>query len=555
MGTSELSNTDFSDAKSGELWALISQVVPADLLHAFGEDIAEALHALYKSWQSHSDEYGSLLKEMNENAAEEFSDLESAAEGAEWFSHFQSLHERHLIELVDRAPGLKNEHRRLLRFVHRQFLSMSDIRNWPGGNAEVLARITETQGESLSSGLELLRKDLFDNIADFHIKRCDESAFEVGKNIAATEGVVVYQNELMQLIHYRPVNKKVTAIPLLFVPPCINKYYILDLTEELSVVRWLLGQGIDLYMISWVNPEATNAEQGMDDYLTLGIEAAKQCVLQRSEADKIHMAGYCIGGLFAALAASKQGAGESIASLTLISTKLDYSEPGELGVFLSERMVSALSTKAQRDSVLNGNLLSWAFTLLREKQLFWPYWVKRYFLNKSLPADPLMYWNQDVSNLSARMTAEYLKSFYRQNCFWEGGCTLEGETLSASNFSSPVYLLACNKDHIVDWKGCLSSASRFSGSTRAVLADGGHVMGILKGLNGQLSGKHWIVEPSSSGEYLRPEQEDGIRGLWWEDWHRWFRTVDDNLASSNTWEALQNSAIEAAPGSYARMKR
>ena len=544
-------------SESAELYSLLAQIIPADILSAFGEDVGEALKALQESWQSHTQEFGELLEELSDvtrdafNALTSMTDTEVDAEvdGAQWFSHFRSLQEHHLAELIDRAPGLGERHRRLLKFVHRQFLSALDITNWPSGNPEISAKVKATSGRNLSDGFECLLQDV-QSAPDFHIKRCEESSFQIGDNIASTEGTVVYQNEIMQLIHYRPVKESVSATPLLMVPPCINKYYILDVSEENSVVRWLLEQGVDLYMISWVNPEKEHADLGIEAYLEQGVIAAKQYILRRSEAEKIHLAGYCIGGLFAALMASRDQASETIASLTLINTMLDYRMLGELGVFLSERMILASTAKAERESVLKGNFVSWAFTLLREQQLLWPYWIKRYFLNESLPADPVMYWNQDVSNLSARMAADYLDNFYLHNRYWEESLSLMSENLSISAIDVPTYVLACSKDHIVNWQASMQSACKINGKVRAVLAEGGHVMGVLRGINKKAPGRYWVMDPSLSAEKMQFDQSLGKTGLWWADWEKWLQGIDGVFKKPANWEATICDSIEPAPGSY-----
>ena len=445
-----------------------------------------------------------------------------------------------------------------VKFYTRQYLSSVAPGNYVLTNPEVCREILATKGENLARGAENFLRDLERSpLEAFRITQSDDSAFEVGGNLATTPGKVVFQNELIQLIHYAPSTEQVYKRPILFTPPFINKYYILDLDERKSLMRWLLDQGHAVFMISWVNPDASLAHIDFGDYMKLGPLAALDVVQAITGADKVNMVGFCIGGTLLAMAAAylKVRGDKRINSLTFLTTLLDFSEPGELGNYLSDQLLPLIEQSVEEKGVFDGRILGLSFSLLRENSLFWSYFINNYLKGKDPVAFDILYWNNDSTNLPAAAFQQYVESTYCDNQLKEpGGVTVDDVAIDLSTIDCPSYFLATANDHIVLWQGAYQGAKLLSGPTRFVLAGSGHLAGVI---NPAEEGKypHWLNGdwPQEADAWLADaEQQDGS---WWPDWDQWLGSISgDKVKAKKPGRSKKYPALEDAPGSYVKVR-
>lgn len=444
-------------------------------------------------------------------------------------------------ELISGTPTLSASEARLLRFNLRQLMAYADPRNSVFSNPDVFQGMLDSSGQTLASGIERYRRDAEQSNFALQIRRSSSDQTALGESIAVSKGSILFENTLMQLIHYQSSQDAGFDIPILIVPPCINRFYVLDLLPEGSLVRWLLEQGHDVYMISWVNPDTGLSNVGFDDYIETGCLAAMDVVQDFAKVEKINVLGYCIGGLMAAIAAATEQGRSGIASLTLLTTLLDYSEPGELGVFTSQAMIDVIEIEVAGSGILSSEVMSMAFTLLREEQLFWRYLRQNYLMGEALPFDALMHWGQDATNLPAKMAVDYLRQFYQRNCLRTDGCyQYLGEPIFLLESQMPKYLLACQTDHIAPADSVLAGAELLGGDLRSVLASGGHVQGVLN---------HPLNE---RGSYQVHGETQEKSGSWWVDWQRWLATHSGDKVKSRPCESETYPAMDQAPGKFVR---
>jgi polyhydroxyalkanoate synthase len=370
--------------------------------------------------------------------------------------------------------------------------------------------------------LENLLHDFQDG--ELKIRMTDTEAFELGKDIATTPGKVVFRNELIELIQYTPTTEKVRQRPLLIVPPWINKYYILDLREKNSYVRWAVEQGHTVFLISWRNPGADQGHLSFDDYLQLGTLAALDAVEAASGERELNVAGYCLGGtLTAATLAYLAGNNDDrIKSATFFTTLIDFSEPGEIGVFLDEQQVSALEKLMESNGgYLDGKNMGSAFNMLRSNDLIWSFFVNLYLLgNDPMPFD-LLYWNSDSTRMPQAMHSYYLRNMYLANKLAQPcGINLSGTDIDLSKVTTPVYFVSAHDDHIAPWKTTYLGAQLFSGPVRFVLGESGHIAGIVNPASVNKYG-HWTNDELSADadDWFKAAQKSDLS--WWHDWDKW----------------------------------
>jgi polyhydroxyalkanoate synthase len=394
--------------------------------------------------------------------------------------------------------------------------------NFAMSNPQVWQKVQETNGENLVKGLENLLHDFQDG--ELKIRMTDTEAFELGKDIATTPGKVVFRNELIELIQYTPTTEKVRQRPLLIVPPWINKYYILDLREKNSYVRWAVEQGHTVFLISWRNPGADQGHLSFDDYLQLGTLAALDAVEAASGERELNVAGYCLGGtLTAATLAYLAGNNDDrIKSATFFTTLIDFSEPGEIGVFLDEQQVSALEKLMESNGgYLDGKNMGSAFNMLRSNDLIWSFFVNLYLLgNDPMPFD-LLYWNSDSTRMPQAMHSYYLRNMYLANKLAQPcGINLSGTDIDLSKVTTPVYFVSAHDDHIAPWKTTYLGAQLFSGPVRFVLGESGHIAGIVNPASVNKYG-HWTNDELSADadDWFKAAQKSDLS--WWHDWDKW----------------------------------
>jgi polyhydroxyalkanoate synthase len=458
-----------------------------------------------------------------------------------------------MLAVVRGAEGLDPKTARKVDFYTRQFLDALAPTNFLATNPEVLRTTLESNGGNLVRGMEHLLNDLQDG--QLRTRMTDLEAFTLGENIAVTPGKVVFQNELMQLLQYTPTTEKVRKRPLLIVPPWINKFYILDLREKNSFIRWAVAQGHTVFVISWVNPDARLAEKNFDDYLTEGPLAALDAIEKATGERQVNAVGYCLGGTLLAstlawLAARRR---KRIASATFLTTMLDFSDPGELGVFIDEDQLVALEDRMDEEGFLDGRAMATTFNMLRANDLIWSFAINNYLLGKEPFPFDLLYWNSDSTRMPARMHSFYLRRMYQENLLKEpGALKLAGSRIDLGRVQVPVYFLSTREDHIAPWQSTYRGTRLFSGPVRFVLGASGHIAGVI---NPPVANKYgyWTSTelPEESDAWLEgAERHDGS---WWSDWDGWVgEFAEGEVEAREPGNGL--AVLEDAPGSYVAVR-
>jgi polyhydroxyalkanoate synthase len=442
-------------------------------------------------------------------------------------------------------------------FYTRQFVDAMAPSNFVLTNPEVLRTTLETKGENLVKGLENLLEDLEKGDGKLKISMTDETAFEVGRNIAVTPGSVIYENELMQLIQYAPTTGTVCKTPLLIIPPWINKFYILDLKEKNSFVKWAVDQGFTVFMISWVNPDGALANKTFADYMKLGPLAALDAVKEQTGEAKANVIGYCLGGTLLAstlawLAAKRKA---PVNSATYFTTMVDFAEAGELSVFIDEEQLNALEEKMTRTGYLEGREMATTFNMLRANDLIWSFVVNNYLLGKDPFPFDLLYWNGDSTRMPAAMHSFYLRKMYQQNLLREpGGITLDGVEIDLRKIKIPSMIISTREDHIAPWKSTYAATQLYGGPVQFVLAGSGHIAGIV---NPPASGKyaHWTRTdacPATPDQWL--EGASAAAGSWWPTWAEWLKKQSGGEIPARDPAKGKLPVIEPAPGRYVKVK-
>jgi polyhydroxyalkanoate synthase subunit PhaC len=485
------------------------------------------------------------------------------------------LNARTLMQMAENVQGDAKTKARV-RFAVQQWIDAASPSNFLPFNPEALAKALETKGESLTHGLQLLMQDLQKG----QVSQTDESVFEVGRNVATTEGTVVFENELLQLIEYKPLTAKVHERPMLFVPPCINKYYILDLQPENSVIRWMVEQGHRTFVVSWRNPDASLADKGWDDYITQGPLAAIAAVQDITGSETLNTMGFCVGGtiLSTALAVLAARGEQPAETVTLLTTLLDFTDTGILDIFIDEAMVQVREMTLGPDApggpqLLKGKELATTFSFLRPNDLVWNYVVGSYLKGEAPPPFDLLYWNGDSTNLPGPMYCWYLRHTYLQNELKvPGKLTVCGEKVDLTKIRAPFFIYGSREDHIVPWHAAYASTAilkdrdggkpgtRRRGAAVAnpgvtfVLGASGHIAGVI---NPPAKGKrsHWTntALPDSADDWLAGATEH--RGSWWPVWGDWLKPHGGKLVPAPKAPGnARHRAIEPAPGRYVKAK-
>jgi polyhydroxyalkanoate synthase len=460
---------------------------------------------------------------------------------------------RHLQETVASVEGLPEEARKKVAFYTRQYIDALSPSNFALTNPQVLRETVQSGGQNLLRGLN----NLLGDIERGGISMTDEKAFKVGVNVATTPGKVVFQTDLMQLIQYSPGTATVFRKPLLVVPPWINKYYVLDLREKNSFVRWAVSEGHTVFVVSWVNPGERHAAKTFEDYMLEGPLAALDAIGRATGERRVNLVGYCLGGtlLGATLAWMAAKKDERAASATFFASLLDFSIPGELGVFIDEAQVANLERRMGERGYLEGSEMAATFNMLRANDLVWSFVVNNYLLGRDPFPFDLLYWNSDSTRMPARMHSFYLRNMYLENRLKEpGGITLDGVPIDLRKITVPAYFVSPVEDHIAPWKSTYLGARLLSGPTRFVLGGSGHIAGII---NPPSSGKYGYWSNEGLPESAEAWQSQAVRreGSWWNDWNAWVAALNgsDRVPARVPGDGAL-PAIEDAPGSYAGVR-
>lgn len=454
-------------------------------------------------------------------------------------------------KIVQDSEGVDEATRQKAEFYLEQISSAVSPSNFPFTNPEVLRETFASNGENLVRGMDNFKYDLERSDELFKISQTDIDAFRVGENLAVTPGQVVFQNDIIQLIQYAPTTKEVYEVPLLIVPPWINKYYILDLVPQKSFIKWAVAQGFTVFVISWVNPDAELAEKTFEDYMSEGVKAATGAVCKATGVKKINALGYCVGGTLLATTLAQMAAenDKRIKSATFLTTQVDFSKAGDLLVFIDDQQLKMVEDLMQEHGFLDGSRMASVFNFLRPRDLIWPYVINNYLLGKKPFPFDLLYWNQDSTRMPAANHSFYLREFYEQNNLAEGKLRIDGKKLDLSEVKIPIYDLATKEDHIAPAESVYIGAKMFGGPVKYVLSGSGHIAGVVNPPE-KKKYQFWTNKkfPDGYEEWFETAKE--TQGSWWPDWQKWLSRKSGKKIDPRKPGDGPLKPIEPAPGSY-----
>ena len=457
---------------------------------------------------------------------------------------------------VEELEGLSDGEARQIQFFSQQLINFLAPQNFLGTNPEALKHAIETQGRSLVEGLENLVNDLEKGEGKLSVSLTDVNAFRVGENLATSKGKVVFRNKLFELIYYTPTSPEVYERPLLIVPPCINKFYILDLTPQNSFIQFALAQGYSVFLVSWVNPGREMSDVGFESYMTDGVKEALDQVVTVTGQKDVNAIGYCIGGTLLAVTADylKKRGHNVVHSATFFTTLTDFDDPGELAVYTSPDYVRKIKDRIEEGGLLDGAFLSQTFSFLRSGDLVYGPAVRSYLMGQKPPVLDLLYWNSDSTNLPGRMALEYLDNFYRNNRFAKGALRFLETDLALADLDLPICAVAAETDHIAPWRSCFEGIKQTKGSKTYILGGSGHIAGII---NPPQSEKYHFriaedLEQFDADSFLEQPIEGGS---WWPEWSRWLRLRSGKKINSDNYlrSDLYNEKGDA-PGEFVLKK-
>ncbi|MBQ7673417.1 MAG: alpha/beta fold hydrolase [Alphaproteobacteria bacterium] len=453
-----------------------------------------------------------------------------------------------LLTTLDDVDNVDDRTMHSARFFLKQYIDMMSPKNFPFLNPDFLQKTMDTYGENIRAGMEMLAND----IKNGAITTNDRSKFKIGENIAVTPGKVIYQNDLIELIQYTPTTEKVYAKPFLFVPPWINKFYILDLTPEMSFVKWLVDKGFTVFMISWVNPDKRHRNKGFGNYITEGLIDSIDKIYEITKSKSLHALGYCVGGtlisaLLAYLAnpACVRRPKAQIESATLLTTLLDFDQAGDMAIFMAENYLDAINAQLKDRGYLDGQIMFNTFSALKANDMIWRYFVDSYMLGKKPIAHEILFWNSDPTNLTEAMQKFLSKDLYRDNLLKTGTLKILDVPLNLKLINTPIYMISMEKDHLVPWKATFDGMKLFNSNIRFVLGGSGHVAGSI---NPPQRNKYcyWVNEGTveTAAEWF--ETATKIAGSWWNDWLKWITPMMGEMVAPRQ---IANF-LRDAPGIY-----
>ena len=472
-----------------------------------------------------------------------------------WFRYVRQQYEATadaLHRTLDHLDGLEERDRKRVEFFTHQIVDMLAPTNFLATNPDALSRAVETEGDSLVRGLENLVRDIESNEGELLVTLSDRDAFRVGQNLATTPGQVVYRNRMFELIQYAPTTERVRATPLVIFPPWINKFYILDLREKNSLIKWIVDQGYTLFVVSWVNPDESYADAGIDTYVRDGYLEAIRVAREITGEDQVNVVGYCIGGTVLALtlALMRKRGDKSVRSATFFTTLTDFTDQGDFTAFLSDDFVSGIEREVAQSGILDSFFMTRTFSFLRANDLVYRPAVQAYMMGEAPPAFDLLYWNGDGTNLPARMVVEYLRLLCQRNLLAGGEFELLGETLSLSDVRHPICAVACEKDHIAPWKPSMAGVRAMgSRSKRFILAQSGHIAGIVNPPTRNKYGHYTSEAPLSDADAWRLSA-DFHEGTWWPRWEGWLSRRSGRMVPAREPGSGAHPPLAPAPGSY-----
>ncbi|CZF85036.1 Poly-beta-hydroxybutyrate polymerase [Grimontia celer] len=463
---------------------------------------------------------------------------------------------RTYLETINAVEGLDEKAKERLNFFSRQAINAMSPSNFVGTNPELLKLTMEKNGENLVKGLQSLQEDIESSSDILKVRMTNNNAFRIGEDIANTQGDVVFQNELFELIQYRPLTKTVNATPLLIVPPFINKYYILDLREKNSMVRWLVEQGHTVFMMSWRNPGVEQKDVEFGDYVTEGVVKAVSAIEDITGQSQINAAGYCIGGTVLASTIAYYAAKRMkarIKSASFFTTLLDFGQPGEVGAYINDSVISAIELQNTARGYMDGRSLSVTFSLLRENSLYWNYYIDNYLKGNSPVDFDLLYWNSDSTNVAAATHNFMLRELYLNNkLVQDKGVKVGGVWIDLNKIKIPTYFISTKEDHIALWQGTYRGALNVGGNKTFVLGESGHIAGIV---NHPAKGKYgyWVNSELSESADDWFESADHNSGSWWTHWDEWLSAYNPKEKIEPYAQGSENfPVLGVAPGNYVK---
>ncbi|MEZ8153232.1 class I poly(R)-hydroxyalkanoic acid synthase [Vibrio splendidus] len=466
------------------------------------------------------------------------------------------LFSKSYIDTINSIEGIDEKTKERVAFFSRQAINAMSPSNFIATNPELMKLTLERNGENLLDGLEQLQADVEASADILKIRMTNNNAFRLGVDVANTEGDVVFQNELFELIQYHPKTPQVNATPLLIVPPFINKYYILDLREKNSMVRWLLEQGHSVFMMSWRNPGEAQKDQEFGDYVTEGVVKAVTAIEDITGKEQINAAGYCIGGTVLASTVAYYAAKrmkKRIKTASFFTTLLDFSQPGEVGAYINETIIDAIEKQNNAKGYMDGRSLSVTFSLLRENSLYWNYYIDNYLKGSSPMEFDLLYWNSDSTNVAAKCHNFLLRELYLENkLVQDKGVKVGGVWIDLNKIKIPSYFISAKEDHIALWQGTYRGALNTGGNKTFVLGESGHIAGIVNHPEKKKYG-YWLNDnlDDSADEWLNNASHN--EGSWWTHWDQWLQgfEADEKIEPFNQGSEL-HPVIGKAPGNYVK---
>ena len=453
---------------------------------------------------------------------------------------------------VEEIEGISDLERKRLKYFGGQVIDMMCPTNFLPTNPDALERAIETEGQSLIDGLENLVRDLEAHDGELVVSLADGSAFKLGENIGTTKGEVVFRNHMFELIQYTPTTDQVRDIPIVLFPPWINKFYILDLKEKNSLVKWIVDQGYTLFIVSWINPGPAMRDTGLNDYIEDGYRTAMREVKSICGTETINAVGYCIAGTTLSLTLSrmKQQGDTSVGSATFFTTLTDFSDQGEFSVFLTDDFVDGIEAEVNRTGVLESFYMARTFSYLRSRDLIYQPAIKSYMMGETPPAFDLLYWNGDGTNLPAKMSVEYLRGLCQKNKFADGGFELAGDVLKINEVDVPLCAIACETDHIAAWHASYAGVKQMGSTDKTfILSESGHIAGIV---NPPSKGKYGhYTNPDMSGS-AEEWKSGAVRndGSWWPRWGAWLAERSGEMVPARTPGDSSHPVLCSAPGTY-----
>jgi len=530
-------------------------------------DPAKFAESQTKLMQGYTDLWQTMAKRMNGEAAEPV--IEPARDDRRFKDNawsedvvFDFIKQSYLLTSdwmttqVRDVEDVDPKTREKLQFYTRQFVDALSPTNFAATNPKVLKMAADTKGENLVKGLDQLLTDLERGKGELRISMTDTEAFELGKNVAVTPGKVIYQNDLMQLLQYNPTTETVFQRPLLIVPPWINKFYILDLQPKNSFIKWATDQGHTVFVISWVNPDLSHADKGFENYMLEGPLAAMTAIEEATGEKELNVIGYCIGGTLTAatLAYMAEKKDTRVKSATFFTTMVDFSEPGELGVFIDEQQLQRLDEHMEKTGFLDGQYMSQVFNMMRDNDLIWSFVVNNYLMGREPMAFDLLYWNSDNTRMPKMMHSLYLRKMYLENKLVEpGGITLYGVPIDLTKIKTPVYWLSTKDDHIAPWKSTYMATQLYKGPKRFVLSASGHIAGVI---NPPAANKYcyWTNTKTPVNPETYIEGATRHEGSWWPDWQKWVKKHAGASVPARAPGEGKLTVLEDAPGSFAKVR-